>query len=214
MEFSELVDLVKDQPLFDTGQLLSGKVDPAYIRKQLSLWLGTGKIIQLRRGLYSLTSPYQKVRIHPFILANCLYSPSYVSYQSALSHYGLIPEGVYAIVSATTRKTKKWKTQLGSFSYHSMQKEWFSGYTSIKLDDQQSAFIARPEKALLDLVLLTPRGDSPAFLDELRLQNLDIIDLSGMQALVNQADKPNKLNRFFIYFQQLVQQQARGNRRL
>ena len=213
MEFSELVDLVKDQPLFDTGQLLSGKVDPDYIRKQLSLWLNTGKIIQLRRGLYSLASPYQKVRIHPFMLANRLYSPSYVSYQSALSYYGLIPEGVYTIVSATTRKTKDWETQLGNFKYHSMQKEWFSGYTSTELDDKEFAFIAQPEKALLDLVLLTPQGDSPAFLDELRLQNLEAVDLSGMQTLVNLADKP-KLNRFFIHFKQLLQQQAKGSRRL
>lgn len=213
MEFNELVDLVKDQPMFDTGQLLSGKVDPRYIRKQLSLWLENGKIIQLRRGLYSLASPYQKVQIHPFVLANRLYSPSYVSYQSALSHYGLIPEGVYTVVSATTRKTKSWETRLGKFSYHSMQKDWFNEYTSLKLDDRQSAFIAQPEKALLDLVLLTPRGESPAFLDELRLQNLDLLNLSTMEAIVQRAKKP-KLTRFFVYFQQLLQQQAKGNRRL
>lgn len=208
-----MVDLVKDQPMFETGQLLSGKVDSDYIRKQLSLWSQNGKIIQLRRGLYTLASPYQKVHIHPFILANRLYSPSYVSYQSALSYYGLIPEGVYTTVSATTRKTKDWETQLGKFSYHSMQKDWFKGYTSLKLDDRQSAFIAQPEKALLDLVLLTPRGDSPAFLDELRLQNLEALDLTIMQTMVQRAGKP-KLARFLINFQHLVQQQVKGNRRL
>jgi hypothetical protein len=213
MEFSDLVELVKDQPLFDSGLLLSGDVSPGYIRRQLSSWIDAGKIIQLRRGLYVLASPFQKTSPHPFQVANCFKQPSYVSYQSALAYYGLIPEGVYTTVSATTRRPGKWVTALGTFQYHHVLPNWFSDYISLDLGGQQSAFIASPEKALLDLVFLTSQGDSPSFLDELRLQNLEGIDLSKMEVIVKRAGKP-KLARFFVHFQQLVQQQAKGNRRL
>jgi len=213
MEFKKLIELVKDQPLFESGLLLSGDVNPGYIRRQLSAWVNTGKIIQLRRGLYVLDQPFQKIPPHPFLVANRLQFPSYVSYQSALAYYGLIPEGIYTTVSATTRRPGKWETKIGTFQYHHVQQGWFNGYTSLELDDRQTAFLAVPEKALLDFVLLTPRGDSPSFLDELRLQNLNILDLPRLEAMVNQIKKP-KLNRFFTNFQQLVQQQMKGNRRL
>ena len=213
MEFSDLVKLVKDQPLFDSGLLLSGDINPDYIRRQLSSWIDAGKIVQLKRGLYVLAPPFQKTSPHPFLVANRFKQPSYVSYQSALAYYGLIPEGVYTTVNATTRRPGKWVTPLGTFQYHHVLSNWFSDYLSLDLGEQQSAFIASPEKALLDLVLLTPQGDSPAFLNELRLQNLDIMDLSRMQEFVKRAEKP-KLARFFAYFQQLVRQQEKGNRRL
>ena len=213
MVFKDLVELVKDQPLFDSGLLLAGGVNPDYIRKQLSLWVNTGKIIQLKRGLYVLAPPFQKIHPHPFLVANRMQSPSYVSYQSALSYYDLIPEGVYTTVSATTNRPGKRETELGSFLYHHVKKGWFSDYAIQKLDERQDAFIALPEKALLDLVLLTPHGDSLVYLDELRLQNLDNLNLTKMEAIVNRLNRP-KLIRFLSNFQQLCKKQKRENRTL
>jgi hypothetical protein len=54
----------------------------------------------------------------------------------------------------------------------------------------QWAYLARPEKALLDLVYLTPKGEGPAFLNTLRLQNLDLLDLEWMQNFVAEIGKP------------------------
>ena len=87
MNFTELVDLVKGLPVFETGFLLSGNVNANYLRKRMSLWVKSGKIYQLRRGLYTLAPPYQKIKPHPFLLANRLQSASYVSLQSALLYY-------------------------------------------------------------------------------------------------------------------------------
>jgi len=67
MKFESLLSLVEDQPLFETGLLLAGDVDPDDIRRQLSRWVKAGKIRQLRRGLYMLESPYQSVAPHPFL---------------------------------------------------------------------------------------------------------------------------------------------------
>ncbi len=203
MVFSEFVDLVKDLPVFETGLLLSGDVNAGYLRKQISLWVNSNKITQLRRGLYVLAPPFQKVKPHPFLIANYLQTASYVSYQSALAYYGLIPEFVAATISATTRRPGKWQTSLGSFEYHHTQQEWFDDYVYQKVTENQSAYIATPEKALLDLILLMPQGNSSAYLDELRLQNLETLDLSRLEAIVEKSGKP-KLTRFFSQFKSLV----------
>ncbi len=79
MEFSDLLDIVQDEPVFDTGLLLAGDVNPREIRRQLSRWRQSGKIYQLRRGLYCLAPPFQKINPHPFLVANRLLSASYVS---------------------------------------------------------------------------------------------------------------------------------------
>ncbi|MEW5938850.1 MAG: type IV toxin-antitoxin system AbiEi family antitoxin domain-containing protein, partial [Chloroflexota bacterium] len=72
MKFSDVLSIVGNQPFFDTGLLLAGDVDPSDLSRQLSRWVSAGKIRQLRRGLYTLASPYQIVAPHPFVIANAL----------------------------------------------------------------------------------------------------------------------------------------------
>src|SRR3990172_13404403 len=94
MEFKQLLDVVGDEPVFETGLLLAGNVDAADVRRQLSRWTKAGRLYQLRRGLYALAPPFQKVKPHPFLISNRMLRGSYVSCESALAHYNLIPEGV------------------------------------------------------------------------------------------------------------------------
>ncbi|MCS7080575.1 MAG: hypothetical protein NZ585_11100 [Chloracidobacterium sp.] len=54
MEFAELLRLVGNEPVFETGLLLAGAVDPNDVRRQLSRWTTAGRLYQLRRGLYAL----------------------------------------------------------------------------------------------------------------------------------------------------------------
>jgi hypothetical protein len=72
MDFASLLHIVENEPVFETGLLLSGNVDPFDVRKQLSRWTTSGKILQVRRGLYCLAQPYQKSVPHPFLIANRL----------------------------------------------------------------------------------------------------------------------------------------------
>jgi len=76
-------------------------------------------LYQLRRGLYALAPPYQKVKPHPFTIANRMVRGSYVSSQSALSHYGLIPEVVPVVTSVTASRRGQWETELGNFLFRS-----------------------------------------------------------------------------------------------
>jgi len=168
---------VEDEPVFETGFLLAGEVDPADVRRQLSRWVKGGRLLQLRRGLYALAPPYRKVTPHPFLVANRLVRGSYVSLQSALAHHGLIPEHVPVTTSMTTGRPQRRESPLGSFEYHHVRKDLLTGYRLESLGDGQEALVATPAKALADLVGLVPGADSSAYLSELRLQGLERIDL-------------------------------------
>ncbi|MDX1520290.1 MAG: hypothetical protein R3264_01525, partial [Anaerolineae bacterium] len=114
MNFEKLIEIVGDEPVFETGLLLAGAVNPADVRRQLSRWTAAGRLIQLRRGLYALAPPYQKTPPHPFLIANRMVpGGTYVSLQTALSHYGLIPEYVPVTTSVTTSRPGRWDTPLG-----------------------------------------------------------------------------------------------------
>jgi hypothetical protein len=194
MEFHELLEIVGQEPIFETGLLLAGNVKPAAVQRQLTRWTAAGRLYQLRRGVYALAPPYQKVKPHPFVVANALVRGSYVSLQAALAHYGLIPEYTPVVTSVCGRRPGRWETALGVFEYHHVKAGWLHSYRLLELGPGQRAWVATPEKALLDLVHLQPGGDDPAYLAELRLQNLGRLDLERLVALAGQSGSP-KLQR-------------------
>jgi predicted transcriptional regulator of viral defense system len=142
---------------------------PADVRRQLARWEAAGKIVQLRRNVYALAEPWRRVRPHPFVIANQLHAPSYVSLQSALSYHGMIPEAVPVTTSVTTGRPADFRTPLGRYLFRHVHAEVFFGYSRVSVLDDQEAFIADPAKALLDLVYLTPGGDAQEHLQSLRL---------------------------------------------
>jgi predicted transcriptional regulator of viral defense system len=189
MKWDELLHWIRGEPVFSSAMLLAGPVRPADIRQQLSRWVKAGRLIQLRRGLYAVADPYRKMNPHPFYLSNRLQDASYVSLQSALAHHGLIPEAVPVVTAVTTGRPETVRTAFGSFLFRHVQPRLFWGYQQIELDRNQSAFVARPEKALLDLIHLTPGADDPAYLGELRLQHLDRLDWVALQAMAQESGK-------------------------
>ncbi len=207
MEFTRLLEIVGDEPVFDTGLLLAGDVVPAAVRRQLSRWTKAGRLYQLRRGLYALASPFQKVKPHPFLIANRMVRASYVSCQSALAYYGLIPEHAPVTTSVTTARPARWDTPMGAYEFRHIKTDLFHDYRLIELSRGQSAFVASPEKALLDLIYLQPGGDAPDYLRELRLQNLNRLDLEALQRQADLARSP-KLQRAAALVAQLARSEA------
>jgi predicted transcriptional regulator of viral defense system len=206
MEFRELLTTVGDEPLFGTGLLLAGDVDPNDVRRQLSRWTAAGKLYQLRRGLYALAPPYQKTNPHPFLVANRLVRASYVSLQAALAHYNLIPEHVPVVTSVTAARPVEYETPLGQYVFHHVKQSLFQGYHLMEVSDGQSAFVATPEKALLDLIYLQPGGDDPAYLRELRLQNLERLNTTTLQQMAERAQSP-KLTRATAIIKALAEEE-------
>lgn len=101
--------------------------------------------LKLRNGLYALRAdpPTEEA------IANRLYAPSYISFEYALSRYGIIPESVYTITSATMRITREFIVDNKSFTYSRIKKQAYSGYKTEKISGI-TVLIAEPEKALAD----------------------------------------------------------------
>jgi len=194
MEFDKLLEIVGDEPVFRTGLLLAGDVDSIHVRRQLGRWVKAGKIYQLRRGLYALAPPYQQVKPHPFLVANHMVRPSYVSLQSALAYYGMIPEYVPMTTCVTSDRPHEFDTPLGKYRFRRITKERFIAFNLVDLGEGQEAYLAAPEKALLDLVYLQPGGDSLSYLQSLRLQNLVGINPAALNEITMKLDSP-KLER-------------------
>jgi predicted transcriptional regulator of viral defense system len=134
----------------DLKILFHDKSQPV-IHNSLSYHLKNNNIIRFRRGLYCLASSDEKFRFSKFSLANVLYSPSYNSFESSLSFYGLIPEAVYEVSSACfQKKQKKYSTPIGAFSYKYIPVRPF--FLEVTRDENSSFLMARPIRALFDLV--------------------------------------------------------------
>jgi predicted transcriptional regulator of viral defense system len=189
MKFNELLRLVQDEVVFSSGFLQAGKADKADISRQLSRWTDEGKLIQLRRGLYMLAGDHRHRAPHRFVIANRLRHGSYVSLQSALAFYSLIPEHVPIVTSVSTSRPGLLETKAGSYLFRHLHRELFFGYQAADPGDGSSAFIAFPEKALLDLIHLTPGADDPRYLRELRLQNLETLDIKKLHEFARRSRK-------------------------
>jgi predicted transcriptional regulator of viral defense system len=194
MKWQALLALVADEALFASALLLAGDVSAAQVRLQLSRWVKTGRLLQLRRGLYALAPTWRKLEPHPFLIANQLQRGSYVSLQSALAFYGVIPEHVPTVTSVGPGRPETVRTPLGAFQFSHLAQTLLFGYSRVEIAPRQFAFVASPEKALLDLVHLTPSADSAEYLQELRLQNPASISLATLDGLAQRSRKP-KLTR-------------------
>src|SRR5690554_73906 len=94
-------------------RLIDGTSNSRY--SKVKRLLAQGKLLHIRRGLYGITE--NPIKPHPYALAQIIYGPSYISFESALSFHKLIPETTYTITSATSKRSKEFSTPLGIFSY-------------------------------------------------------------------------------------------------
>lgn len=205
MNFETLLAVVGEEPVFETGLLLVGDVRPGDVRRQLSRWTATGRIIQIRRGLYALAPPYRRVKPHPFLIANRLVPASYVSAESSLAFHGMIPEYVPVTVSVTPGRPGRREVDGATFDHRHVKAVLFWGFELLEVVGGQRAHVAVPEKALLDLVHLTDGGGSEEHLRGLRLQRHDRLDLARLDAFARRTGYP-KLIRAARAAQALVEE--------
>jgi predicted transcriptional regulator of viral defense system len=203
MYFQQMLGQLASLPLFESGHLYAEANTPQQVQRQLTDWVRAGKVVRLQRGLYTLAPPYQSEQPHSYLIANHLVRGSYVSLHTALSYYDLIPEHVAVVTSVTTGRPGKWQNKYGHFSFQHIQAALFFGFEYRQVTQTQWAYVAAPEKALLDLVYLTPEADSEGYIRALRLQNLDQLNIERLKAYVERANKP-KLKRSLSYILQVA----------
>jgi len=189
MKFNDFLKLYVDKPFVDSSTFaLYGNAGD--IRRQVNGWLKHGYLLPLKKGLYIFGEQYRKMPVSPLFIANFLVTPSYVSMEYALGYYGFIPEKVVSITSVTTKKTRIFKNAVGRFSYRTIKRNLFFGFTKVELN-QDSFFIAQPEKALCDYLYLDsaalPREDY--FEESMRLQNTEKLSVKLLLSYKDKYDK-------------------------
>jgi predicted transcriptional regulator of viral defense system len=172
MRYRDFIEKVKNVSYFKTSTLQTLGGNLRTIRNQLPAWQRTGKIIRLRNGVYTLGDRDRQAELPPFLISNILYAPSYVSLESALEFYGLIPERSVQVTAISSRKTMRFKNHYGLYLYQSIKPQGFFGFETIR-EEGMPVLVATPEKALLDKIYLDPqfRNDEGYFLENLRLQD-------------------------------------------
>jgi len=138
------------------------------IQNNLTRWLARKYCERLRRGVYQLLEPWNETDIPDLYIANRLYEPSYVSLETALSHYSMIPEVAVQVTSVTTRPTRTFRNQYGSFFYRTCKVEAFVGYRLILYEGFKIS-IADQEKALVDFLYFHSRSEIKVNCKEERL---------------------------------------------
>lgn len=203
MEFREAIRDYAEQPI--TKQILLGLLKE-YKRPydKISELVKEGLLILVKRGIYLPGVNLNIARPEPFLLANHLLGPSYVSLESALSHWGLIPERVYEISSVTTQNTRTYKTPIGRFSYIHFPLPYYSfGIQQLELTKKQVVLIATPEKALCDkiistsgLLLRSSKQVRALLTDDLRIEKEALRNLNNKEISkwINDAPKKASLN--------------------
>lgn len=115
-----------------------------------------GQLIRLKRGVFVVAPEVSNQTLSLELIANHLYGPSYVSLQSALRYYGLIPERVFVTRSVTMKRARSFTTPLGVFEYITMPENYYPiGIRQMVFEESYSFLIATPEKALCDLIIST-----------------------------------------------------------
>ena len=120
--------------------------------------LRKNELIHMRRGLYLIAPMYTDKQYDPFEIAQLIYGPSYISFETALSFHGWIPEAVYTTTVATAKRSRNFETPKGLFRYLHVPKEGF--YLNVnRIQKEDSSFlIAEPWKAIADMIFALPKN--------------------------------------------------------
>ena len=164
-----------------TDMLLEELREYASPRSKLSSMAKNGEIFPIVKGLYETEKGTPGI-----YLAGSIYGPSYVSFEYALGHYGLIPEAVYTLTCATfeKKKAKKYETPFGTFTYRDVPSEAFPLALKLVNEDGYYYRIATPEKALCDMLYtLRPTANAAELHtmlnDDLRIEDSELKKLDA-----------------------------------
>lgn len=138
------------------------------IKNNLIRWLSKGYLARLKRNLYKLVEQGSELKIPDLYIANRLYEPSYISLETALSIYSIIPDIASGVTSIATMPTRTFRNKYGSFLYRSCQKTAFTGYR-LMLYEGFKVYIADKEKALVDFLYFRLRSGYSLDFSEERL---------------------------------------------
>ena len=166
MKFNELRLKIKKIGVFSLEDIFKWfpESNRQTVKNQLKTWIQKGDLLRLKKSLYFL----KEIEVDEFFLANRLYQPSYVSLESALNYYGIVPDIPFAVTSVTIKRTQEFKNEFGLFLYRTIKSDLFFGWQEVKIENGQFYKIAGPEKALFDFLYLNQNSFGKNFPEEER----------------------------------------------
>ena len=186
MLFQEFYKVMFDQGYFTSNQVYAWH--PGFDKNNLGRWAQKGLLLKLRNGFYSFPE-YLKQPNFGFYLANRIYKPSYISLHSALAFYGLIPESVVQITSVTTLKTAEFQNAFGTFTYKTIKPQAMFGFDYLPFMNDRTLLLAKPEKAILDLLYLYPFYKTENDFESLRLDEEIMAETIKKEIMLNYLEK-------------------------
>ena len=135
---------------FSAADLKTDLDDYSAVRMKLSRLVAQGVLRRLKKGFYCLAPDYSSKLIEHGVIANALYGPSYISFDSALSLYGLIPERTYETMSAVIKRGAFYRTPVGRFGYYQIPQDVFGMGVRSEKTANGTYLMANPTKALCD----------------------------------------------------------------
>lgn len=149
MNFIQFKETLRDFPVFSISDIRVAF--DGFDRRRLSEWQKKGYITKITKGHY-LFSDTDMDESTLSAIANKIYKPCYISFETAMSYYRLIPESIYGVTSAATRRTYRFETAMARFSYRKIKPELFFGYDLLP----SGIRMAYMEKAILDYFYINP----------------------------------------------------------
>ncbi len=179
MKILAVKERLRSQKIFSLQDIYA--LFPNFRQETLYDWENQGYVQKIRNKYYTFSD--QELRdLDLYIISNRIYVPSYISLESALNHYGIIPEAVLQITALTTRKTNSFTTDFGTFIYKSIKPELFWGYKLLE-HENIGIRIASPEKLILDYLYLNSNVITEEDFDSLRFNPEILHDLLDLQLL-------------------------------
>jgi predicted transcriptional regulator of viral defense system len=189
MRFRDFEPKIEHLPAFNLNDVR--KLDPGFHRQQLNYWQNKRYIKTLAGGYYALADR-EIDELYLFMVANKIYEPSYVSLESALAYYQVIPETVLGVTSVSSRKTQQFESPWGVFSYRSIKPQYMIGYQVVETSQSNKFKIACLEKTLVDYLYLNSNIKSIADFEGLRWNTIQLnaqLDHSIIETYLNIFDK-------------------------
>ena len=168
MNFVYFKNSLRDFPVFSIADIRAAH--GGFDRRRLSEWQKKGYIKKIIKGYY-LFSDVDIDESTLLAIANKIYKPSYISFETAMSYYRLIPESIYMITSASTRRTSMFETPMARFSYRTIKPALFFGY-SLLPGGIKMAFM---EKAIIDYFYINPSVRTEDDFSSLRLNKEEML---------------------------------------
>lgn len=157
----------------------------------VSRLIESGVLVKIERGKYIL----KNYSGNEFSLANFIYEPSCVSFESALSYYGILSQFPYEVTSVTVKQTRSKEFNGKKYGYYRLKKELYWGYVK-----ENNYLIAEREKALLDQAYLVSKGLKKAHFEEYDFSLIDRTKLKSFMVKYPQTRQFNSIIReLFIH---------------